>query len=183
MSKTFSPQLHETLLRILAHSDYVERYLDLCTNYAKRRDVNYGPRLDMAQTASIFEAHGVTCEWDKRFKMFLFDEEVVAGWSWTGSLVVQRYDSLEPMLKGLSLDGKQSVGSTLLSLAVDAGDLREPPTPRSNFLPPIPNRPAFDGSMQTMERMVPDLITFFRWTKSVIAEGWRNAGDQSRAAE
>ena len=173
---TFDAASHERLLRILSDSEYVERYLDICTKYKVSRDID-GPRLDMAKTAEIFRSNGVTLHWDKKFKVFAFDREEISDWSWEAKLVVQRYDMLEPMLSGRH-DGR-AVGSTWLSLAFDAGKLRHPPMPHTAFLPPaIPvNRPQFDGDMRTMERMVPDLVELFRWTKSLVRSSWTDQPD------
>jgi hypothetical protein len=61
-----------------------------------------------------------------------------------------------------------AVGSTFLSLAIDAGMLRDP---LILIATPYP-RPNFDGDMRTMERMVHDLIALFRSVKDAIRENW-----------
>lgn len=167
----FDNAAHDRLLELLARSDYVERYLGLCAKYRTSSDVG-GPRLDMGKTAEIFRSSGVTTQWDKRFKVLTFDYEEVSGWCWEAKLVVQRHDMLEPMLDAYS--STRAIGSTWLDLAFEAGHRRVPPMPDRDFLPPaIPvNRPQFDGDMRTMERMVPDLIKLFRWTKSLIRDSW-----------
>ena len=172
----FDAVAHDRLLELLAGSDYIERYLSLCTRYRTTGDVT-GPRLDMGKTAEIFQSNGVTMQWDKRFKVFTFDRETVSGWCWETKLVVQRHDMLEPMLDASS--GSRAIGSTWLNLAFDAGKLRHPPMPHTVFLPPaIPvNRPQFDGDMRTMERMVPDLVELFRWTKSLVRSSWTDQPD------
>jgi hypothetical protein len=173
MGGTFDERLHEKLVDLLAASDFVEDYRTLCKSYEQERDID-GPRLDMARTVELFRNSGALVAWNKKFKVVQFDREEVAGWQWEGSLVIQRYDMLELMLKGIDADGKRSVGSTWLDLASEAGVRRIPPVPPTDFLPPVvlANRPQFDGDMATMERMVPDIIALFRKMKGVVRAGW-----------
>jgi hypothetical protein len=153
-------------VRLLAKTDFVPSYLALCAKYAARVGID-GPHMDMVALYAIFRNSGVKTRWHKRFKTFEFEDEIIAGWEWKGSLVVQtRICMLEPMMDGHK--GKCAVGSTWLSLARDAGDLCDPPV---RITAPAP-RPNFDGDMRTMERMVPDLIALFRSVKKAIRENW-----------
>ena len=167
--QTFDKNSQDRLISTLAASDYVERYLKLCNDFKEDRDLD-GPRLDLAQTAAIFRDAGVQVHLDKRFKVFTFDSQEAAGWTWRGKLIVQKYDMLEPMLEGDT--SEQAIGSTMLSLAIYAGDRRMPAMPRERFWPPHPNRPRFDGDMRTMGRLVPELIALTRWMRELIAANW-----------
>ncbi len=159
----------ERLIATFAASDYVERYLKLCNDFEIDRDLD-GPRLDLAQTVGIFRNAGVQVHLDKRFKVFTFDPQEAAGWTWRGKLVVQKYDRLEPMFEGDT--PLHAIGSTMFGLALDTGDRRTPPVPRERFLPPHPNRPRFDGDMRTMARLVPELVALTRWMRELIAANW-----------
>ncbi|TWB33266.1 hypothetical protein [Nitrospirillum pindoramense] len=170
MTRTFDPAFHEKLLDLLAASNYVPDYLEFCQAYSVQRDID-GPRLNMAEAAEIFRSCGVSLDWDKKFKVFEFDHEEIGGWTWFGSLVVQRYDMLEPMIKGEDHKAGKSAGSTLLDIAIDAGERRSPPI---GIWAPLP-RPQFDGNMDTMRRMIPDLISLFRSIKDVLRRGWAPA--------
>jgi hypothetical protein len=165
MSDTYDTSRHTDLLRLLAMSDFVPSYLALCAKYSSSVGID-GPHIDMAALHAIFRNIGVKTTWHKRFRTFEFDDETIAGWEWKGSLVIKRYDKLEPMMEGQK--GKNLVGSTFLSLAIHAGKLRDPPV---RIGAPFP-RPGFDGDMRTMERMVPDLIALFRLVKDAIRENW-----------
>ncbi len=167
MAGTFDPAAHERLVAILAQSSYMRDCIEFAARYPTQRDVE-GPRMDLTQVQEIFKANGVACKFDKRFKVFLFDEEEVCGWRWLGSLVVQRYDGLEPMMEGESKTTSQSVGSTLLSIAADVARL----TGCYEQVWRSFRRPEFDGDMRTMERMVPDLVRLFRSMKDVIRQRW-----------
>lgn len=167
--RTFDQTSHDRLIAILTASDYIERYLQLCDNFEAYGDID-GPRLNLARTLDIFRDAGVQVHLDKRFKVFTFDPQEATGWTWQGKLVIQKYDRIEPMFGGYMLP--HVVGSTMLDLALDAGDRRTPPTPRQRFLPPHPNRPRFDGDMRTMERLVPELVALTRWMRELIAESW-----------
>jgi len=156
---------HPDLVRLLAQTDFVPAYLELCAKYSTWIDID-GPHIDMTALNATFRNLGVKTTWHKRFRTFEFDDETIAGWEWKGSLVVKSYDMLEPMMEGRK--GKYGVGSTFLSVAINAGSLRDPPI-RIN--PPYP-RPNFDGDMRTMERMVPDLVALFRSVKDAIRDNW-----------
>jgi len=165
MTSTYDTSRHPDLIRLLAMTDFVPSYLALCTKYITWVGID-GPHIDMAALHAIFRNIGVKTTWHKRFKTFEFDDETIAGWEWKGSLVIKRYDMLEPMMEGRK--GECIVGSTLLDLAADAGMLRDPPI---QIGPPAP-RPSFDGDMRTMERLVPDLIALFRSVKDAIRGDW-----------
>lgn len=168
MSKTHDVEEQKRLIDILASASFPLNCLNLIKRYSVEKDM-LGPRLDLKKTENIFRNCGSSIELDKKFKVFSFDEEDVANWHWTGLLVVQRYDGLEPMLKGMNAAGDRSVGSTWVGLAFDAGRLCNPiveiPTT-------FPNRPQFDGDMRTMERMVPEMIALFRSIKDAIRKNW-----------
>ncbi|MEE3625609.1 hypothetical protein UCD39_16715 [Nitrospirillum sp. BR 11752] len=157
----------EHLLSIVAASDYVRNYLRFCEKYATMGDID-GPRFSMDEAAEIFRSCGVSLKWHKKFRVFEFDHEKICGWTWFGSLVVQRYDTFEPMMKGEDPQAGKSTGSTLLGLAIDAGKRHDPPI---IIGAPAP-RPQFDGNMDTMRRMIPDLIALVRSIKDVIRQGW-----------
>jgi hypothetical protein len=163
----FDELRHRQLIELLAKAEYVSRYLDFCAKYPAPAAIDLDqPRIDLAAVHAIFRNLGVKTTWHKRFKTFEFAGETIAGWEWKGSLVIQRYDGLEPMMEGRK--GKCAVGSTLLKLACDAGDLRDPPI---KVTAPAP-RPNFDGDMRTMERVVPDLVALFRSVKDAIRDNW-----------
>jgi len=165
---TFDESRHQKLIELLARTDFVPSYLALCAKYSVRVGID-GPHIDMAALNAIFRKIGVETTWHKRFRTFEFDHETIAGWEWKGSLVIQKYDRLEPMMEGQK--GRYGVGSTLLSLAINSGMLRDPPI---EINAPAP-RPSFDGDMRTMERMVPDLIALFRSVKDAIRQHWSDA--------
>ena len=143
----FNDAKHADLVTLLASSDYLPKYLAFCDRYPRRGEGGRAP-LDLRRGLDIFKEHGISCKLNRRFKVFTFDEEEIAGWHWHGSLVVQRHDGLEPMMEGCSAAKDVSVGSTLLALAVAVG--REA-RPSLEVGPPYP-RPNFDGDMQTMSR-------------------------------
>jgi hypothetical protein len=165
MTDAYDISRHPDLIRLLAKTDFVPSYLALCAKYSAGVGID-GPHIDMAALLAIFRNMGVEVKWYKRFRTFEYDDETIAGWEWKGSLVIKRYDMLEPMMEGQK--AKCIVGSTFLNLAVDAGMLRGPPI---QITAPFP-RPCFDGNMRTMERMVPDLVALFRSVKDAIRESW-----------
>jgi hypothetical protein len=165
MTFSFDTSRHPDFVTLLAKIDFVPAYLELCTKYSTWVGID-GPHIDMAGLLAIFRNLGVKTTLHKRFKTFEFDDETITGWEWKGSLVIKRYDMLEPMMEGQK--GKYGVGSTFLSLAINAGALRDPPV---RIDPPYP-RPCFDGDMRTMERMVPDLVALFRSVKDAIRGNW-----------
>jgi hypothetical protein len=165
VTDTYDISRHPDLVRLLAKTDFVPSYLALCANYSVWVGID-GPHIDTAALHAIFRNLGVKTTLHKRFKTFEFDDETIAGWQWKGSLVIKRYDMLEPMMEGRK--DKYIVGSTWLDLAINAGMLRNPPI---QIAAPAP-RPNFDGDMRTMERMVPDLVALFRSTKDAIREHW-----------
>ena len=171
-AQTLDKTSQDQLVSILTTSDYIERYLQLCDNFEVHRDLD-GPRLSLIRTADIFRDAGVQVHLDKRFKVFTFDQKEAAGWTWRGKLVVQKYDRLEPMFGGYT--PHHAIGSTMLGLAVEAGDQRIPPIPRDRFLPPHPNRPRFDGDMRTMERLIPELVALTRWMRELVARNWNTS--------
>ena len=166
---TFDRRSHDRLIGILAASDYPERYFALCSDFGTYKDID-GPRLDLRQTANMFRDAGVEVHLDKRFRVFTFDAQEAAGWTWRGKLVVQKYDMLEPMFGGAT--PQHVVGSTMLALADDAAQHRVPLGPATCCEPSHPNRPRFDGDMRTMERMVPELVALVRWMRELIAKSW-----------
>ena len=170
--QTFDKASQDRLISILTASDYVERYFRLCDSFPVYGDIN-GPRLDLTQTVDIFRDAGVQVHFDKRFKVFTFDPQEAAGWTWRGKLVVQRNDTLEPMFEGDA--PHRAIGSTMLGLADKAGDRRIPPLPRQRLLPPYPNRPRFDGDMRTMERLIPELVALTRWMRELVARNWNTS--------
>lgn len=178
VEKTFDQTSYDLMLDILSASDYTERYFMLCDNFPVHRDLD-GPRLSLARTADIFRDVGVQVHLDKRFKVFTYDPQEVAGWTWRGKLVVQKNDRLEPMFEGDT--PHHAFGSTMLHLADLAGGRRTPPLPKQRLLPPYLNRPRFDGDMHTMERMVPELVALTRWMRELIAKNW-NASAATMAA-
>ena len=132
----------------------------------------------MAGAAAIFAEQGVSLDWSKRFKVFSFDREQIDDWAWEGKLVVQRYDSLEPMVSGQS--AMHCVGSTMLDMADQAGKLLQQPI---LYDPKVIERPRFDGDMRTMERMIPDLIGLFRFVKDVVRQTWQDAPNSTTESE
>ena len=165
MTTTYDISRHPDLVRLLANTNFVPSYLALCAKYGAWVGID-GPHIDTAALHAIFRNIGVKTTLHKRFKTFEFDDETIAGWQWKGSLVIKRYDMLEPMMEGRQ--GTCIVGSTWLDLATKAGVLRNPPI---QIAAPAP-RPNFDGDMRTMERMVPDLVALFRSMKDAIRENW-----------
>jgi hypothetical protein len=165
MTGTYDISRHPDLIRLLAKTDFVPSYLALCAKYSAGVGID-GPHIDTAALLAIFRNTGVKATWYKRFKTFEYDDETIAGWEWKGSLVIKRYDMLEPMMEGQK--GEYGVGDTFLSLAIHAGALRDRPI---QITAPFP-RPCFDGDMRTMERMVPDLVALFRSVKDAIRANW-----------
>ena len=100
--------------------------------------------------------------------MFSYDKEEIGGWDWQGFLVVKRQGLLEPMMEGVDRAAKINVGSTFAVLAREAGEKQAPPV----VIRPPMTRPEYDGSMATIEHMVPDLIRLFRLMKDAIRRGW-----------
>ena len=170
--QTFDKASQDRLISILTASDYIERYFQLCDDFEADSEVG-GPRLDLARTVDIFRDAGVQVHLDKRFKVFTFDPQEAAGWTWRGKLVVQRHDNLEPMFEGDT--PYHAIGSTMLDLADAAGSRRIPPVPRQRVLPPYLNRPRFDGDMRTMERLIPELVALTRWMRELVARNWNTS--------
>ncbi len=104
----------------------------------------------------------------KAFKVFEFGQEPIAGWTWHGSIVIQKYDMLEPMMTGVSGDGKESVGSSFIHITGDIARLDG----RYDKFWRGPTRPKFDGNMATMERMIPDLFNLFGSIKDALRTTW-----------
>lgn len=92
----------------------------------------------------MFRARDPAAKALKRWRMIEFGREEIGGWTWTGSLVVKKYDSLDPMMKGISQDGTESVGSVWIDLTFEARMLLpEAIRPSHDDY----GRPRFDGSM------------------------------------
>lgn len=107
----------------------------------------------------------------KTWRMVEFGGGTIGGWVWTGSLVIRRRDLLDPMMKGVSPDGGESVGSVRIDLARQSS-LLLPETERPAR--ETPGRPCHDGSLHTTERLVSDLAGMFRHMKALIRHGWSN---------
>src|SRR5262249_38644499 len=115
MTSDYDTSRHPDLISLLATTDFVPSYLALCAKYSVWVDID-GPHIDMAALNAIFRNIGVKTTWHKRFRTFEFDDETIAGWEWKGSLVIKKYDMLDPMMGGRK--GQSVVGSTWLSLAI-----------------------------------------------------------------
>lgn len=171
MKAVFNENRHEQLLNILAQGGFVNEYVDLCRRYSSYGDFDDRPKLDFARTVELFKARDPSAKALKKWRMIEFGRESIGRWVWTGSLVVKRYDGLDPMMEGVSEDGTESVGSNWISLTNKARMfLPEAVRPSHEDF----GRPHFDGSMQTMERMVPDLLKLFQHVKEIIRHGWAN---------
>ena len=170
MSAAFNENRHGHLLNILAQGGFVRDYIDLCRRYPVYGDID-GPRLDFGKTVELFKACDPSAKAFKRWRMIEFGRERIGGWIWTGSLVIKKYDGLDPMMEGVTEDGAESVGSNWISLTSKAR-LLLPDDERPSH--EDYGRPRFDGSMQTMERMVPDLVGMFERMKALIRHGWAN---------
>ena len=164
---TFDQRRHEQLTDILTRSDYPKKYRALCIKFQNGGNID-GPSLDLQQTVGIFERTGTACKLNRRWRMFVYEEERIGGWDWQGSLVVKRHGMLEPMIEGVDHTAKVGVGSAFLVLASEAGKKQDRPI---TIMSPM-TRPLFDGKMATMEHMVPDLVKLFRLMKDAIRRGW-----------
>ncbi|WP_143270674.1 MULTISPECIES: hypothetical protein [unclassified Azospirillum] len=166
---TFKEYRHQKLLSILGGGGYVYKYLDLCKKYNK-----YEPSLkgiDFDRTAEIFIQNGIKIKKLKRWKMIEFDQVEIGEWVWTPSLVIKRGDGPDPMLKGINRSGTESVGDTWRNLATDAAKLlNQSDAPTWEEIRML----KYDGTMECMERMVPDLIALFGEMKQIIRHGWSN---------
>ena len=181
MGLVFDRNSHDRLLQVLAKEDFPAKYQDLCRDF-----LAYDPEgapFNMKEAQRLFREHCAEVTADKRFKMIFFGKEEVVGWRWEASLRVMNYNSLEPMMRGELLDGTRSVGSTWLSLALDAGLYCQPPLSSQDFLKPaLPyNRPCFDGRPETLERLVPELVSLFRLVKQAIQMHWETTASAAEA--
>ncbi len=172
MGLVFDPNSHDRLVQVLAKEDFPARYQDLCRNFLAY-DPGGAP-FNMKEAKRLFREHCAEVTADKRFKMIFFGKEEVVGWRWEASLRVMNYNSLEPMMRGELLDGTRSVGSTWLNIAEQAGAYLTPPLTWQDFSKPILqyNRPCFDGRPETLERLIPELVSLFRLVKQAVREHW-----------
>ncbi len=176
MRAAFNENRHGQLLNILAQGGFVREYVDLCRHYQKTNYADERPKLDFDKVTGLFKACDPSAKALKKWRMIEFGQESIGDWVWTGSLVVKKYDGLDPMMEGVTEDGAESVGSNWISLADDARMLL------SETLRPSHidfSRPYYDGSMQTMTRMVPDLVAIFERMKALIRHGWANTDQAS----
>ena len=171
MSAAFNEYRHGQLLGILAQGGFVREYVDLCGHYPRTNYADERLKLDFDKVTGLFKACDPSAKASKKWRMFEFGQERIGGWVWTGSLVIKTYDGLDPMLEGVTEDGTESVGSNWISLADDARMLL-PETVRPSHTDF--SRPYYDGSMPTMERMVPELVAMFERMKALIRHGWAN---------
>ena len=104
----------------------------------------------------------------KSYRVLFFGSELISGWSWECSLVIQRGDTLEFMLSGYDELGKRSVGSTLFSIVLAISKYEN----NYDTYDRLFDRPRFDGSMDTMANMVADIVSLFDAIKRVIGASW-----------
>ncbi len=167
----FNPRLHAHLNALLSASGFPFKYADLCRKYSKSSEIDVDPKLDFKKLYDIFKKNDPTAKQFKRWRMIEFGSEEIGGWVWTGSLVAKRYDILDPMLDSVRVDRTEGIGSVWIGLARDANKL----LPEDQRLPEMAMvRPEYDGTMECMERMVPDLIALFGEMKEIIRHGWSN---------
>ena len=171
MTAVFNENRHIQLLNILAQGGFVRDYVDLCQRYSSYGDFDNRPKMDFTKTVDLFKAHDTRVKPLKKWRMIEFGIESIGGWVWTGSLVIKRHDGLDPMMKGITQDGTESVGSNWINLTSEARMLLpESERPSHDDY----GRPHYDGSMRTMERMVPDLVAMFESIKDLLQHGWSN---------
>ena len=170
MTAVFNENRHAHLLSILAKGGFVGEYVELCRRYPTYGDID-GPKLDFGKTVEMFKDRDPSAKALKRWRMIEFGREEIGGWIWIGSLVIKKYDGLDPMMEGVTEDGSESVGSNWISLTGKARLLLpEAIRPSHDDY----GRPKFDGSMRTMERIVADLVAMFEHMKALIRHGWSN---------
>lgn len=172
MTATFNANRHGQLLEILAQGGFVGEYVELCQRYKKTNYAHERTKLDFAGLVAIFKARDPSAKPHKRWRMIEFGRENIGGWTWAGSLVVKKYDVLDPMMEGVTEDDSESVGSNWISLAGKARLLLPEGKQASSE---DYGRPHYDGSMQTVERIVADLVAMFDHMKAMIRRGWGNA--------
>ncbi len=171
MTPVFNENRYGQLLSILAQGGFLDDYSELFRRYSSYGDFDNRPKLDFARTVSLFQISDPCVKALKKWRMIEFGTDTIGGWVWTGSLVIQRHDGLEPMMRGVSADGAETVGAGWMNLADGVCKmLPEPVRPSHEDF----GRPRFDGSMLTMERMVPDLCSMFRQIKDLLRHGWSN---------
>lgn len=117
MTPPFKENRNGQLPGILARGGFVEDYLDLCTRYPQHNHADERSRLDFDRIVALFKAVEPVVTASKTWRMVEFGGETIGGWVWTGSLVIRRRDLLDPMMKGVSPDGGESVGSVRIDLA------------------------------------------------------------------
>ncbi|MDG5494863.1 hypothetical protein [Niveispirillum sp. BGYR6] len=165
----FNESLHNHLLDILYEGGFLESYLKLSHKYNKYNSTPEG--IDFERTAKLFTDNGVKIKKIKRWKMIEYDETEIGQWVWTPSLVIKKGDWVEPMLAGVDQSGTESVGDTWRNLALyTAKRLPHGDAPTWEEIRTL----EYDGTMECMERMVPDLIALFGEMKQIIRHGWSN---------
>ncbi|MDG5494864.1 hypothetical protein [Niveispirillum sp. BGYR6] len=165
----FNENMHNHLINILCDGGFVYSFMKLGQKYKKYKATLIG--INFERTAKIFSDNGASIKKFKRWKMIEFDEVEIGQWVWTPSIVIKKGDWVDPMLSGVDKSGTESVGDTWRNLAIDASErLQNDDAPTWEDI----INPKYDGTMECMERMVPDLIALFGEMKEIIRHGWSN---------
>lgn len=167
-------------LSLLNAVDFPRLYWELCDRFP----VGLGPARPLGWKEAIiaaFQEMGVNPRYERSERYFVFEEEEIGGFTWHGSLFMQRYD-VELIFSGQSQDAH--LGTVLAVLAYDAKRLADPTFKRDRVTgpPPYP-RPAYNGDLAALKGIVREFVSLVRLVKDAIRrqEGKKGESEQARA--